>query len=266
MTSIMPHHATEEKPGEKFVITGEQELAMITAWFREGRGAKLWVSQNLSYPRPNQLSPGDVQNTPRWYHDNEATDLTPDQIRVHHRKYLELPPEWFPVCDKCNGSRTRAIAELAQIRGETVEHFMAEVELHPENWRWGEIRDGLFPCNYCHGKGHKVEQLQGKATDKSWWGVKIAAKVERQAADYCQRLKRHYAIKEAVSWDYDWIEQSQIQIKFYSVWAEWLSEYLKRTYEGLITDGVLREAVQPADGPALPAGSSDAAGDQPAVE
>lgn len=241
-------------PGTRFTIADERELRQVAGWCRDGCGLWVWKNVNLSWPAGDILTPAGVGQAPRWTHVGRPEDITPDRIEVQHRVYLELPPEWYPACGRCDGTGKRSIASLADIRHETAEELMAWIELNPDRWHWGPIQDGHFLCNYCRGSGRTVEQLTMQATDKGWFGVKISQKGERAADALCARLKEYYKLDRGVAWDYQWIERRKVQAKFYSVWTELLSDYLARTYEGLIDDRsggggdeVLRETLQSED-------------------
>lgn len=215
----------QSRPGVQFTVTGD-EAERVAGFCREGRGLRLWESQDLSTPRGDMLTPGDA-GKPHWAYADRGL-LQPVDVLVEHKNRLEPPVEWYPTCDRCQGTKVRSFKELADIWKQSYGEALAYIKKPGSNWTWGEVVDGYFPCNYCQGSGHTVRPLVIRAKYAGWSGTTLTDKGKTEALDMCCRLQEHYNPPHVVQWDWDWYGHNEVVVTFYSKWHELLSDYLER--------------------------------------
>lgn len=212
-----------------FNIVDAEQLAAVTGWLAAGRGLRRWTCVEITaLPRPDSLTPGDAK-TPHWS-VADAGELLPQQIRVEHRVDVAVPIEWYPGCHKCKDSKVRTVQEMANIWEKTYAEALADMQ--KPDWAWGSVTDGTYPCNYCQGTGYICESFLIHATCTVRRGFSLSANGKRNALDMCCRLQEHFKLEPVVSWDWEGHGDQKVAVKFFSVWSEWLSEYLARQPAG----------------------------------
>lgn len=200
-------------------FTIDRETAeKVRYWWNEGRGIALWRSIDLNCVADRWLAPSD-NGKPSW-RAGDPLPLWPNQILVESRVRVPLNPAQFPICKRCNGNGKRSLAELAEIRKETIEQTRERV-FSVDNASWGPLSGDVFPCNQCNGTGHVVEYPNVRVTRLPPYkggGVHFqSAKVDKMAKK----------LGENVKWDIDYsIGYGLAKAYFYTVTETTLDKIL----------------------------------------
>ena len=208
---------------EKFTIT-QNDLDQVVGWWKANRGIMLWRNLELGSSRNDQITPADGDK-PHWSMGSVG-EIYPHEIKVEFRTPLELPPKWFPKCENCKGTAKRSIQELADIRKETLKETL-ELTMRSD-WRWGPVVDGMFPCNYCNGTGHKVEKIKFRVKHQYWGGYTESASGLAKCKKMADGLAKHYGVTAPEKVEYDWnhIGYGMAEAYFYKVESKMLDEHL----------------------------------------
>lgn len=190
----------------KFQVT-TQEADKVRNWFKQGRGCVRWSNLEIGASRPDMITPAmpegetlptnpvdsiDYKLKPHWSMGNPVIML-PTDLEIIDRKPIVEPAEWFPVCERCKGSKVRTIAEMAGIWHCSLEDAWKASK--GDNWHWGEVSDeGTFPCNLCNGTGHQFKPLIVRLKREWWGGYSISNTAKLKADKLAKRLEKHYGL------------------------------------------------------------------------
>lgn len=189
----------------KFTITSRETAEKVLKWHAEGRGLKVWKSHDLGAGRPDMLTPGDAEK-PHWAYCS-FEEVTPADVEFDERTTVELPPEWFDKCGKCEGSGVRTYQELAEVRKESVE------ETKQKCTHVTPVDSDHFVCTYCHGKKYDIQQFKVRVK-REYWGAVVPTSSTRINA-MLKKLGKHYDRKD-IQWELGYTEENAMaEVRFY---------------------------------------------------
>jgi len=152
---------------EKFVLTKPEEIQNVREWVKAGRGLYRWTNKEIGNNRPDVLIPGDHDKAPHWAYVGQPESVELDEIEIHVITPVLQPREWGVECERCKGTGKRSVAELAEIRKQTVAEVLAIVMRGDIHWKL--IDEDHFECNFCSGRGYNEKPLTFRMK-REWWG------------------------------------------------------------------------------------------------
>ena len=186
----------ERKPGEFLFAIPPEKVAEVREWFASRGGAVRWVNKEIGNSRGELLTPamtdGQPTRPPHWAYVGESFPVNVEDIGVRTVTHVPMPPEWFPVCDRCGGKGKITVASLAKIRKEKTTETLAS--LKSDN-RDKLLDDKHIQCWCCDGTGHKDRHIR-VAVRKHYWGRDISEGGKKKARATAAKLGK------GVQWDY----------------------------------------------------------------
>lgn len=199
-----------------FTISDRETADKVLSWVKNGRGIRLWKSHDLGAGRPDTITPGD-SGSPHWAYPNYS-EIQLSDIEYDEKHVLKIPAEWFPVCQKCEGSGLRTYADLAQVRNESIEQVKKACNhVIPHD-------DDHFVCTWCQGDKHDVKRFKIKLERKYWGGYEPVGGTKfgdgtweppAKVASMLKKLSKHYG-RTDIKWDWGYPEEGNMaEVTFY---------------------------------------------------
>jgi hypothetical protein len=178
----------ERKPGEFLFEISPDKVEMVRDWFKNRGGVLRWTNKDLgNCGAPDKITPampdpGETKQAPGWAYVGESFPVEVEDIGVRTETAVPLPPEWFPVCDRCDGTGCVSVASLAEIRKESPAETLTALR---SDGRAQVLDDNTVRCWCCDGTGHKERYIQVRVKKAPWIGYDLfdagKAKAERTA-------------------------------------------------------------------------------------
>lgn len=199
----------EAKPGEFLFFIPPSKVEEVREWYRSRGGAIRWVSCELGVSRPEMLTPaetdGQPTRPPHWAYVGEPFPVKPEEIGVREETGVTLPVEWFPVCDRCEGTGKVSVASLAKIRKETQKATLTALK---SDGRTTLVDDKNVQCWCCDGTGHKERYVQVRVK-KHYWGYDLFDAGKEKARKIAAKLGPD------VKWDWENWGYGLARLRFY---------------------------------------------------
>jgi len=188
----------EAKPGEFLFFIPPSKVAEVREWYKSRGGAMRWVSKELGVSRPEMLTPaetdGQPTRPPHWAYVGESFPVKPEEIGVREETGVTLPVEWFPKCDRCDGTGKVSVASLAKVRKETQEATLAALK---SDGRTTLVDAKNIQCWCCDGTGHKERYIQVRVKKAAWIGYDLFDAGKEKARKIAKKLGPD------VKWDWE---------------------------------------------------------------
>lgn len=190
-----------------------EQVDTIRSWFKGGKGVYRWTNKEIGVSRGDRLTEGEGK-APHWAFVGEPSEVKIEDVEVLTETLIRDPPQWHPVCEKCNGAGRRSVAELAVIRKESVEETLERLV---DPWKATLSEDkSTFACNYCQSTGHIVERFKCRPSRKYWGGLELKDSAVGKVKRHIKRLAAHYSIEKEIEYDFDYFESGIATLKFYT--------------------------------------------------
>lgn len=205
-----------------FVVPSEK-AEEVRQWHTSGRGIYMWTSKDLSTPRPDMITPGDVVQAPHWAYVGQPIKLDPSEIIVVTETKIEVNPEWFPKCSICGGCGNRTVDEVLIIRNQPVNADTRNAlidELSKDGrTQWDHRHMGIFKCWSCKGSRHDV-QLPTARVKRAFWGqLRVSNTGITKFNALAKKLEAFHGISD-VKWRIDMVDTDLCQPFFYTEKSE----------------------------------------------
>lgn len=202
----------EAKPGEYLFTIAPEKVEMVRDWFKNRGGVLRWTNKDLSNcGAPDKITPampeeGETKQAPGWAYVGDAFPVKPEEIGVRTVTPISLPPEWFPVCDRCDGTGKVSVKSLAKIRKETQKATLAALK---SDGRTTLVDDKNIQCWCCDGTGHKERHIQVAVRKAPWIGYDLTETGKAKARKAAKKLG------DDVKWDFEHVGYGLAHLKFY---------------------------------------------------
>jgi hypothetical protein len=191
---------------DKFVLSPDEAIK-VRGWITSGRGVARWTNKDLScMSRPDMVTPGDSETAPHWAYVGQKEAMALSDFEVITETVVVVPPEWFPECERCEGTGKRSIEKLADIRGESVNtvKFLMSTGAIPFR-SCGDSEH--FHCNSCDGCGHEISLPEFRVKRLPPYrggGFEISKAGQAKAEKMARRLEdTHDLERGSVKWDWE---------------------------------------------------------------
>jgi hypothetical protein len=166
-------------------------LDEVRMWFRERGGVLVWTNKEIGYNRPDMFTPklsdkGVHVNAPHWAYVGEPTELKPEDLSVNTTTEVQMPLDWFPVCEHCKGTGKRALADLAKARREPIKTTRASIA-DGTICNVEVLDEQTIACAWCGGTGHTDRYIH-VAIRKRYWGIDISDTGKARAQKLAKKL------------------------------------------------------------------------------
>lgn len=205
----------ERKPGQFLVEIPPEKADDVRGWFTSGRGMLRWTNKEIGASRGDLLSPGDSDRAPHWAYVGEAFPVKAEDVGVRTETAVPLPLDWFPVCDRCKGTKQVSVASLAEVRNEAPEVTLAMIK---SDNRAKLINDEQLECWCCQGTGHTDRHI-AVAMRKRYWGREVSNTGKMRAERIARKLEKIHGLAK-VHWDYQETGYGLADLRFYTVKIE----------------------------------------------
>lgn len=190
----------------KFSITPDK-VSDVRKWIRDLGGVWLWTNKEIGNNRPDIITPqtdesGNPYGCPHWAYVGQPKEISETEIVITTITVITIPPQWFPGCQRCNGTGKRSLQSLADIRHETLAELLDQLPtLHIVRNANGET----FDCNQCDGTGYCNDNYTRKfyaAIRRKYWGLDITETGKERGKRIAKRLSKHYGETVLFDWSY----------------------------------------------------------------
>jgi hypothetical protein len=135
--------------------------------------------------------------------------LQPEDIEIETVSPVDMPLDWFPVCEHCNGSGKRAVLELANVREITFDECRRQIE--SQEIQVSGYDGDEFDCTYCQGTGHTERHITVRLRRHRGFGggYELFPTGEDRAKRYAKKLG------DDVKWDWQGEGYGLASLRFY---------------------------------------------------
>jgi hypothetical protein len=202
----------EVKPGEYLFTIAPEKVEMVRDWFKNRGGVLRWTNKDLgNCGAPDKITPalpdpGETKQAPGWAYVGDSFPVKPEEIGVRTETAVVLPPEWFPVCDRCDGTGKVSVASLAKVRKQTQKATLAALK---SDGRTLLVDAKNIKCWCCDGTGHKERRIQVRVKKAPWIGYDLFDAGKEKARKIAKKLGPD------VKWDFEFVGYGLAQLRFY---------------------------------------------------
>jgi len=201
----------EAKPGEYLFEIGPEKVAEVREWFKNRGGVLRWTNKDLgNCGAPDKITPalpnpGETKQAPGWAYVGDAFPVKAKEIGVRTVTAVSLPPEWFPKCDRCDGTGKVTVASLAKIRKQSQKKTRADLEANGTTF----VDRKHIQCWCCNGTGHKERHIRVAVRKAPWIGYDLTETGKEKARKTAKKLGAD------VKWDFEHVGYGLAHLKFY---------------------------------------------------
>lgn len=202
----------EAKPGEYLFTIAPDKVEEIRDWFKNHGGVLRWTNKDLgNCGAPDKITPalpeeGETKQAPHWAYVGDSFPVKAEEIGVRTVTAVTLPVEWFPACDRCDGTGKVTVASLAKIRKETQKATLAALK---SDGRTVLVDAKNIRCWCCDGTGHKERHIQVAVRKAPWIGYDLTETGKTKARKTAKKLGAD------VKWDFEHVGYGLAHLKFY---------------------------------------------------
>jgi hypothetical protein len=184
----------------------------VRSWFATRQGCVVWTNKEIGYSRPDLMTPklqedGSETRPPHWAYVGHPDPIKPEEIGIRTEKQIPLPKEWFPACERCQGSGRRSLKELADIRKETIDELLAHA---PPIIQDVSVEKGTFNCNQCRGSGHEIKAPRIRLKREYWGGYTVKETTKIKMTKMASKLGTD------ILWDWNHCDSGFGEVFFYT--------------------------------------------------